>query len=153
MPVKDATLKRLAAFDPAFVSVVERSDPAELRRDELFDRPPAADWGRGRATLLGDAAHPMLPHAGQGAAQALEDAVVLGRCLAREPDVARALLRYEALRKPRTAAIVRQARRNAQLGRFDNALLCGARDLLFRSMPSRLLAKQLVAMARVDLEV
>ena len=52
-----------------------------MRLDELLAREPLDRWGAGPVTLLGDAAHPMLPHTGQGAAQALEDAVALGRVL------------------------------------------------------------------------
>jgi 2-polyprenyl-6-methoxyphenol hydroxylase-like FAD-dependent oxidoreductase len=151
VPPREAALIRLGDFDPAFLNVVKQTDPEELRRDELFDRAPVARWGEGSVNLLGDAAHPMLPHAGQGAAQALEDAAVLGGCLARERDVVRALARYQALRIPRTTAVVRQARRNARLGRVRNPVLCATRDLLFRSIPAGVLARQLVAMSRVDL--
>jgi 2-polyprenyl-6-methoxyphenol hydroxylase-like FAD-dependent oxidoreductase len=153
VPLREATLTRLRDFDPAFVSVVKQTDPAELRRDELFDRAPVARWGEGNVDLLGDAAHPMLPHAGQGAAQALEDAAVLGGCLTRDSDIARALARYQALRIPRTTAVVRQARLNSRIGRVQNPLLCAARDLLFRSIPAGVLARQLVAMSRVELDV
>jgi salicylate hydroxylase len=70
-------------------------------------------WGNGRVTLLGDAAHPMLPYLAQGAAMAIEDAAVLAACLDRNPDVAAALRTYEATRLPRTARVQRDASRNA----------------------------------------
>ncbi|MFI5664084.1 FAD-dependent monooxygenase [Streptomyces sp. NPDC051684] len=64
----------------------------------LYDRPPLPSWTRGRMTLLGDAAHPMFPFYGQGAAQALEDAAVLARCLTAHEDApALALARYESV--------------------------------------------------------
>lgn len=79
----------------------------------LFDRPPIRQWCSGAATLLGDAAHPMLPFLAQGAAMAIEDAAVLADCLRAGPnDVARALRRYERRRQPRTARVQRAARRN-----------------------------------------
>jgi 2-polyprenyl-6-methoxyphenol hydroxylase-like FAD-dependent oxidoreductase len=65
-------------FEPRLLAVVARTLADDMRFDELFTRAPLASWGRGRMTLLGDAAHPVLPHTGQGAAQALEDAVALG---------------------------------------------------------------------------
>jgi len=72
----------------------------------LFDRDPLTRWGFGRATLLGDAAHPMLPFLGQGAAMAIEDAYVLARELeASEGDIPAALLSYDAARIPRTARV------------------------------------------------
>ena len=78
----------------------------------LYDHAPLRSWTRGPITLLGDAAHPMLPFLAQGGAMAIEDAAVLARCLAKMPeDPAAALRGYEGLRRSRTARVVRQARR------------------------------------------
>jgi salicylate hydroxylase len=75
----------------------------------LYDRDPLDRWSAGRATLLGDAAHPMLPYLGQGACMAIEDGCILAMLLSRTPDdPVGALKRYEQLRMPRT--------RRAQLG-------------------------------------
>jgi salicylate hydroxylase len=83
----------------------------------LFDRDPLPWWSRERITLLGDAAHPMLPFLAQGAAMAIEDAFVLARELAASPEnLAAALQRYEAIRRPRTADVQLAAR--AQAGIF-----------------------------------
>ncbi|MBI0536342.1 FAD-binding protein [Roseomonas sp. KE2513] len=71
----------------------------------LYERDPLPSWSRGRVTLLGDACHPMLPFMAQGAGQAVEDAIVLARCLSGREDVPAALRRYEALRQERTARI------------------------------------------------
>ena len=71
----------------------------------LFDRAPLARWSVGRASLLGDACHPMLPFMAQGAAQAIEDAMSLAVCLREIPDVPRALARYQGLRLPRTSFV------------------------------------------------
>ena len=70
-----------AGFDTQFHAITGATPPDQMRLDELFAREPLDQWGAGPVTLLGDAAHPMLPHTGQGAAQALEDAVALGRVL------------------------------------------------------------------------
>jgi salicylate hydroxylase len=79
----------------------------------LYDRPPRPHRGRGAVTLLGDAAHPMLPFLAQGAAMAIEDAAVLAASLAATPDDAPAALRrYERARAARTAKVQRAARRN-----------------------------------------
>ena len=91
-----------AAFDARFRAIVSATRPADMRLDELFDRAPLPEWGRGCVTLLGDAAHPMLPHAGQGAAQALEDAVALGRSLAGARGIEPGLREYERIRIART---------------------------------------------------
>ena len=78
----------------------------------LFDCPPLSSWGKGRITLLGDAAHPMLPYLAQGAAMAIEDAAVLAACLERNPVVPAALRTYEASRQPRTTRVQHDASRN-----------------------------------------
>jgi len=71
----------------------------------LVDRDPLPSWGEGPVTLLGDAAHPMYPVGSNGASQAVLDARVLTGCLLREPSVPRALLAYEGIRRPATAAL------------------------------------------------
>ncbi|MFJ9587880.1 FAD-dependent monooxygenase [Streptomyces acidicola] len=82
----------------------------------LFGREPSADWGRGRIQLIGDAAHPMLPNAGQGAAQAFEDAFVLARWLDESrDDPERALAEFRNVRIPRAHAIQRQSLLNSRL--------------------------------------
>jgi salicylate hydroxylase len=73
----------------------------------LYDREPLPRWGHGRLTLLGDAAHPMLPHHGQGAGQALEDAVALAHFLDGTPE---SLRRYEEFRRPHTTRVQLGAR-------------------------------------------
>ena len=82
----------------------------EFRRWALADRPPLERWGEGPVTLLGDAAHPMLPFLAQGAAAAIEDAVVLGRQLKRANEIPNALRAYEAERRARTARLQSAAR-------------------------------------------
>jgi salicylate hydroxylase len=75
----------------------------------LFLREPLARWSVGRVSLLGDACHATTPYLGQGLNMALEDAVVLARCLERFDDAERALARYEELRRQRTTEIVHQS--------------------------------------------
>jgi salicylate hydroxylase len=82
----------------------------------LYDRAPLAHWGNGAVTLLGDAAHPMLPYLAQGAAMAIEDAAVLAQQLAEtREDPAGAMRRYERQRRARTARAQRAARRHGRL--------------------------------------
>lgn len=81
----------------------------------LFDRPPMPHWSKGRATLLGDAAHPMLPSFAQGASQAIEDAWAVARLLASFDDVAAAFVAYETERRERTARVQALSRRNLKL--------------------------------------
>jgi salicylate hydroxylase len=87
--------------------------PERWQKWALYDRAPSTNWGYGPVTLMGDAAHPMLPFIAQGAAMAIEDAFVLAGALARWPDDPTGALRdYERRRQPRTARVQRAARRN-----------------------------------------
>jgi salicylate hydroxylase len=89
----------------------------------LFDRDPLRTWSKGVITLLGDAAHPMLPFLGQGAAMAIEDAYVLARELARSPtDVGVALQAYEGERVPRCTKVQLAARQQANVLHRSNGL-------------------------------
>jgi salicylate hydroxylase len=90
----------------------------------LLGREPLERWTIGRVTLLGDAAHPTLPMMAQGANMAIEDGVVLARCLDAYDDVSAALQAYESARRERTARLVRAANDNAS--RFHNPALGNA---------------------------
>jgi len=95
----------------------------------LHDREPLPSWTKGRLSLLGDAAHPMLPHLGQGANQSIEDGMALATILARADrrTAPAALLAYERLRRERVAEIQRGARENGM--RYDSAYSdLGVRD-------------------------
>src|SRR5262252_1788489 len=81
------------SFDSPFGTIVAATTSEDLRFDNLLQWNPLSSWGNGRVTLLGDAAHPVLPHTGQGAAQALEDAVALGLVLSPSKDIGEALRR------------------------------------------------------------
>jgi salicylate hydroxylase/6-hydroxynicotinate 3-monooxygenase len=78
----------------------------------LFERDPLPFWAQGRVVLLGDACHPMTPYMAQGAANALEDAAVLSRCLTEIDDVAAAFQSYQATRLERTARVQLTSRQN-----------------------------------------
>ncbi|MFK8250965.1 FAD-dependent monooxygenase [Ancylobacter terrae] len=107
--------------------------PDHWLRWALFDLPPLRRWGKGRVTLLGDAAHAMLPFLAQGAAQALEDAVVLGRSLrAGRGDIVAALRRYENQRRARTARVQRAARGMDRIYHLSGPARL-LRDLVLRS--------------------
>ena len=105
-----------AAFQgwPTQVRTLIDAAPSVMRW-ALHDRAPLARWSRGRVSLAGDAAHPMLPYLAQGAAMAIEDAQSLAAHLGRDEQVPPALAAYEAERRPRTARVQAWSRRNATL--------------------------------------
>jgi len=110
--------QEFAGWDPRIDSLLKH---VELTfRWALYDREPLPTWTRGRLTLLGDAAHPMLPHLGQGANQSIEDGMALATILARAKRASApvALLAYERLRRERVASVQRGARENGL--RYDS---------------------------------
>ncbi len=94
-------------------------------------------------TLLGDAAHPMTPNLGQGAGQAMEDAVVLARCLREGGATADSLQRYERLRCDRAAMVVRRPRRVGRVGQLANPLVCRLRDRGLAMIPPKVQLRHL----------
>lgn len=100
-------------WDPVIGRIIDSIGGTGFRWG-LYDRAPLPRWSRGRLTLLGDAAHPMLPHMGQGVNQAIEDAAALAAMLdAVGPSgVPRALMAYETIRRERTARIQQGSRLN-----------------------------------------
>ena len=135
-------LDLFAGWHPPIAEVIAATPETAILRGDIFYRRPSPTWGHGRVTLLGDAAHPMTPDLGQGACQAIEDAVVLAACLEDAEDPAAGLRRYESLRQPRTADIVEKAARMGGIAQWQNPLLCGLRDFLNRSVPQRQLERQ-----------
>ena len=125
-----------ASWHDPIPALIRVTDPAAILRNDIYDRDPADRWGSGRITLLGDAAHPMTPNLGQGACQAIEDALVLARDLGRGGDVEASLRRYEAERMPRTRFIVTASRRVGQMFQVESPALCRARDAMLRLIPA-----------------
>ncbi|KAG1649429.1 3-hydroxybenzoate 6-hydroxylase 1 [Nymphon striatum] len=110
--IEDA-LTDFGDWQPCLKSVLEAS--GGLFRWALYSRPALATWCDGPVTLLGDAAHPMLPSMAQGAVMALEDAVVLAEMLQSEENHELALQAYEKRRKPRTTRVQQRSAMNAHM--------------------------------------
>jgi len=114
----DALRREFSGWDPRVEHFLRQV--TTTFRSALYDRDPLPTWTKGRLTLLGDAAHPILPHLGQGANQSIEDGIALAKILAsaEQAAVPAALAAYERLRRDRTAAIQRGARENGL--RYDS---------------------------------
>jgi 2-polyprenyl-6-methoxyphenol hydroxylase-like FAD-dependent oxidoreductase len=119
-----------------------------ILRNDMLHRLPVERWGDGRVTLLGDAAHPMTPNLGQGACQAIEDAVALADCLRGASDPDPALRRYEALRLPRANRFVRASLRLGRVAQSENVIVCRLRNALMSLVPSAVSRRQLVRTLR-----
>ncbi|MEU9475238.1 FAD-dependent monooxygenase [Streptomyces sp. NPDC048191] len=101
----------------------------DVRCWALHDRDPLHTWSSRRITVLGDAAHSMLPFLAQGANQAVEDAAALAVCLAQQDDIPGALRQYQELRAPRTTLIQRESRHNARIMHMADGAEQRRRDL------------------------
>lgn len=120
------------------------ADDAILRND-IYDREPLARWSEGRATVLGDAAHPTTPNLGQGGCMAMEDGVVLAVCLRKCSSIAEGLRAYEQRRIPRTKEIVLASRRIGDFSQWANPFLRGLRDAVVWATPRKLTVRQFLS--------
>ena len=124
----------LEGFPAPTGAFLDAMDPDQVLRHDIVDRPPLWRWGRGRVSLLGDAAHPTTPNWGQGACQALEDAWVLADELGSGITTA-ALRRYEGRRRRRAAWVVWNSWYIGYLGQLEWAPARWCRDTLVRAVP------------------
>ncbi|MEV4759560.1 FAD-dependent monooxygenase [Micromonospora sp. NPDC049559] len=122
--------ERFGGWHEPIPALLAATDPDRVLHDDLRClEPPLPTYARGRVVLLGDAAHAMTPHLGQGANQALEDAVVLART--GDPR------EYDRLRRPRSQRVARASRQAGRLTAVENPLAVAARNALMRLVPQR----------------
>jgi len=125
---KAEVLQTYRDWHPSINQLVDETD--KLYKWAVFDRDPLVQWTQGRATLLGDSAHPMLPYLAQGACMAVEDGYALAAALAKQPgDVDAALLAYEAERRPRTSRVQLASRARARINHLETPLAGLKRDI------------------------
>ena len=101
-------------FCPEVQAILDATPADQCYKWGLFDRQPLKQWTRGRATLLGDAGHPMTPFLAQGAVMAIEDGMVLARAFSAADDWPEALARYEAARRERGTFVMLESHINAR---------------------------------------
>ncbi|MFF8592254.1 FAD-dependent monooxygenase [Streptomyces sp. NPDC015220] len=127
--------RRFGRWHDPIPRLLAAADEEAVMRHDIHALPPLASFVNGRAALLGDAAHAMTPNLGQGANQALEDAVTLAVLLEAHPDVESALSAYDRLRRPRTRLIARRSHRIGVVAQWHWAPATALRDLTLRMMP------------------
>jgi 2-polyprenyl-6-methoxyphenol hydroxylase-like FAD-dependent oxidoreductase len=140
---KSSLMDAFANWHAPIPDLVAATPPEAIIRTCLYERPPLKSLNRGRVGLVGDAAHPMLPNLGQGACQAIEDAVVLANALAGTPGVVAALAQYSALRAGRTADVARASRHVSRIAHLRSPLAAGVRNGLMRARPASLALRRL----------
>ncbi len=115
--------------------IIASTPEHSILQNDIFDRTPSRHWHRGRAVLLGDAAHPTTPNLGQGACMAIEDAIVLTRSIVEAEDCDEAFTRFHGSRSRRTAGIVRLSRVWGRVGLWKHPALVALRDAVLRHGP------------------
>jgi 2-polyprenyl-6-methoxyphenol hydroxylase-like FAD-dependent oxidoreductase len=137
---KSDLLQRCAGWHQPIPALIESTEL--ILENGAYDLPPLPHWTVGRVTLLGDAAHPCTPNLGQGGCMALEDAMVLAKCLAkcisREASVESALRRYESLRKSRTRHIQHRSLVMGHIGQWQNRAAVTGRRVATSLLPAAL---------------
>ncbi|MEV1006184.1 FAD-dependent monooxygenase [Streptomyces sp. NPDC049881] len=128
--------RRFGHWHDPIPRLLAAADEETVLRHDIFALPPLATFVTGRAALLGDAAHAMTPNLGQGANQALEDAVTLAACLDAHTGVESALAAYDRYRRPRTQWIARRSQRIGSVAQWHSAPATAVRDLTLRLLPN-----------------
>lgn len=118
--------------------ILDATEEAEILKNPAYDLAPLSRWGVGRVTLLGDAAHPCTPNLGQGGCMAIEDALVLAKCIASQDDLEAALRRYETLRLRRTRHIQQRSLLMGKIGQWENRLVVAGRHFVTSLLPAKL---------------
>jgi 2-polyprenyl-6-methoxyphenol hydroxylase-like FAD-dependent oxidoreductase len=142
--------KRFRDYSWGVPGILEATGEENILYHELFDRIPTGHFFSGPVALLGDAAHPTTPNMGQGAAMAMESALVLARALSVKKSVQEALATYQTLRAPRTARITKTSLQVGQVAQLSSPILAGLRNLAFRMMPEKVRLSQLEWVANYD---
>jgi 2-polyprenyl-6-methoxyphenol hydroxylase-like FAD-dependent oxidoreductase len=143
---RDRVAELFRGWHQPIEALIAASQADSILRNDVYDMEPLPHWSDRRATLMGDAAHPMTPNLGQGACQAIEDAIVLAACLKTNATVEGALFEYERRRMARTKQIVLSSRRLGAVAQAENAFICLVRDAGMRATPRSLAAKQMRAL-------
>ncbi len=127
-------------------TVLAATDPGRVLHNDLYDRDPARQWSRGPIVAVGDAAHPMRPHLGQGGCQGLEDAAILASIVDTTDDLTTAFRRFAAFRRPRVNSLVRESKVVGQIVNLP-PLLSAAASRATVLGPEALLTRHLATVA------
>jgi 2-polyprenyl-6-methoxyphenol hydroxylase-like FAD-dependent oxidoreductase len=133
---KSELLQRFAGWHEPIPALIESTEL--ILENGAYDLPPLPRWTAGRVTLLGDAAHPCTPNLGQGGGMALEDAMVLAKCISKDGAIESALLRYELLRRRRTGHIQQRSLLMGHIGQWQNRAVVSGRRLVTSFLPAAL---------------
>jgi 2-polyprenyl-6-methoxyphenol hydroxylase-like FAD-dependent oxidoreductase len=136
-----------ASWADPIPAVLAATDPDDVLHNDLYDRDQARQWSRGPVVAVGDAAHPMRPHLGQGGCQGIEDAAILGRFVDGSGDLATAFGQFSAFRRPRVRSLVRESKLIGQVVNLRPAFLSALASRATVLGPEMLVTRHLAAVA------
>ncbi|CAN5844599.1 FAD-dependent oxidoreductase [soil metagenome] len=139
--------RKLAGWADPIPAILAATAAEQVLRNDLYDRTPARQWSRGPMVIVGDAAHPMRPHLGQGGCQGLEDAAVLAGFVGQADDLSSAFARFAAFRRPRTTALVRESSLIGRIVNLRPSLLGAAAARATALVPEVVLTRHLASVA------
>jgi 2-polyprenyl-6-methoxyphenol hydroxylase-like FAD-dependent oxidoreductase len=138
---------RFASWADPIPAVLAATNAGDVLRNDLYDRDQARQWSRGPVLVVGDAAHPMRPHLGQGGCQGIEDAAMLARFVSGDDELTAAFARFAAFRRPRVRALVRESKLIGQIVNLRPAFLSGLASRATVLVPEALMTRHLAAVA------
>jgi 2-polyprenyl-6-methoxyphenol hydroxylase-like FAD-dependent oxidoreductase len=145
-------MRRFADWHSPVQAVLDATPESTIMRNDVYFLDPLRRWSNGRIVLLGDAAHATTPGVGQGAAQAIEDAVVLANELERHERLDDALARYESIRRPRAELTLRLSRQADRAAQVTSPFGSRLRNHLVRRTPKRVQRRQLAPLVHYHLQ-
>lgn len=142
--------KIFRSFHHPINEIISLTNNSQLIHNDIIDLPPLSQFAFGRVVLIGDAAHATTPNMGQGACQAIEDALVISKCIGGKGEVKASLKKFEHQRLKRTRKITETSWRIGKIAQLQNPILCKIRDTALRLLPRSFNDRQLRFLYDID---
>jgi 2-polyprenyl-6-methoxyphenol hydroxylase-like FAD-dependent oxidoreductase len=139
--------RKFASWAAPLPTLLAATEADVVLRNDLYDRDEARVWAKGPIVLVGDAAHPMRPHLGQGGCQGLEDAAILADFVDATDDLAEAFVRFENFRRPRVRGLVRESATIGKIVNLRPAILSAAATRATVLVPEAILTHHMAAVS------
>lgn len=142
--------KHFGGFGHTVRHLIGNTSPTEVVYDDIREMEPLKNYSYGNILIIGDAAHAATPNMGQGACQAIEDAVVLARTMAKRPSVQRSFSSFEKKRLARTHYIIRQSGKIGRIAHIQNPFLAKLRDFIMPLLPKSFQRNQFRKLYKIE---
>jgi 2-polyprenyl-6-methoxyphenol hydroxylase-like FAD-dependent oxidoreductase len=147
---KEKLLNLYSVFGDLPRQIMEATPEENIIRSDIHDLSPIQQWWKGRVVLSGDAAHARTPNLGQGGCQAVEDALVLAKCLKVNTDPESAFIQYQSLRYQKALHVVNMSWQFGKVTNLGSPVLRWFRNSAMRLMPESIAIKQLDKILKLD---